>query len=163
MGGVISTPKKSNSNLREEMDKKENKNSLSEYLVGRKDTIDYTITEIYAREKEFIIFGSKGDSGFHHFKITFDTINEYDEVLTKNFQCVEDKFRELILYLDKVNADASYKVRASNAILIAIRGNITEAKTLLKKQNLMHRKNIEDLEDYIICLAHSFRLLLYLS
>ncbi|WP_413664002.1 hypothetical protein ACG1BZ_00785 [Microbulbifer sp. CNSA002] len=130
MGDVINAPKESSSNSHDELDKR---NRLSKYVVGTKDKTDYTITEIYAREEEFIIFGSEGTSGFHHFKITLDTIDECDDMLTNNFQRTKDKFKELILYLDKVDADASYKRRASSAILTAIKGNIAEAEFLFEK------------------------------
>ncbi|EOW9239617.1 hypothetical protein ACOA56_003508 [Vibrio cholerae] len=125
--------KQENSNLsKEELYKKDQRARLDKYLIGEKDHMGYTISKIYARGDEYVIYEVKEASDIESLKVIIDTEIETNKEPIDNFQKVKDKFDKLKSVMYKSGSDASYKQRAASALVTGIVGNIDESKSLFE-------------------------------
>lgn len=129
----IAQIKQENSNLsKEELYKIDQRTRLAKYLIGEKDNMGYTISKIYARGDQYVIYEVKEASDIESLKVIIDTEVEDNIEPVQNFQKVKDKFDKLKSVMYKAGSDASYKQRAASALVTGIMGNIDESKALFE-------------------------------
>ncbi|QEZ93105.1 hypothetical protein [Proteus sp. CD3] len=104
---------------------------MNNYVVGNKDFMGNTISRIYARGDQYLVYTIEGSSDITSLKVIVDTLVEDDFEPMLNFQCVKDDFDKLKSTLYKLGVDESYKQRASSAIVTAILGDTENSKTII--------------------------------
>ncbi|WP_271765467.1 hypothetical protein [Aquimarina algiphila] len=99
------------------------------HQVGSKDRIGNTITKIFSKGSEYVVYEIKTNDLSDSIKLSIDTIIEDDTEPLERFYKVREKFTKLKGLLYKVTDDTSIKARIGHILSHAITGNPEEAKT----------------------------------
>ncbi len=106
-----------------EIYKNEQKARMSKYVIGGKDINESTISNIYSRHDEFVIYEISGVRENESFRIVLDPIIESDKELLYKLEEIEGDIANFRSILYKGIHDTSIKHRAAHAISSALRGN----------------------------------------
>lgn len=124
--------------------KTEQRARLAKHQIGEQDLNGYTISKIFARGDEYVVYEIREAKDIESLRVLIDTEIEDNKAPILNFQKVKDRFDKLKSVMYKSGMDASYKARAASALVTAIHGNIDEAKELfdsIEKDALEEYKN----------------------
>ncbi|WP_321807978.1 hypothetical protein [Burkholderia sp. BCC1993] len=112
----------------------EQRSRLEKIIVGGKDISGNTISNIYSRGDEYVIYEISGVSEPESFRVIVDTEIESDPAgLIKRFEAIKSELVDFRSILYKGVHDKSVKHRAANAVSTAIRGDIEKAKEIFGK------------------------------
>lgn len=108
------------------------KKDLAAHVIGAKDVNGNTITKIYAKGDEFVIYEIADLPPVESMKVRIFTKVEDNDKPLMNFQAVKDSFDSLKSIMYRMGGDTSYKQRAASAVVMAILGRVDEAKNQFK-------------------------------
>lgn len=108
--------------------RKQQKDDMDSHVVGNTDASGNTITKIYARGDEYVIYEVAGLPPIESLKVRIHTKVEDDYQPVINFQKSKDAFDRIKSVMYKTGVDSGYRQRAASAIVCAILGQEGEAK-----------------------------------
>jgi hypothetical protein len=112
--------------------KRQQRARMASYVVGQKDPNGYTITKVYARGDEYVVYEVGGLDPSESFKINVDTEIESDPYgLTERFEQIKEELNNFRAIIHKCAHDTSAKNRAAHAISSALQGETDNAKRIL--------------------------------
>lgn len=107
---------------------------LSQFMIGGKDTSGHSIVNIFTRGDEFVIYAIADTDEPETFKIYVDTEIESDpKNLMGRLESIKDELADFRSILHKGVHDKSIKHRAANAVSTALRGDPEAAKKIFIK------------------------------
>lgn len=109
--------------------KEEQKQDLAKYKIGEKDSNGYTITKIFGRGDEYVVYEIETNDLVDSLKVWINTKIEEDTVPIDNYDKVRAKFSEVKGLLYKVVDKTTTKIIIAQIIINAIRGSFAEANT----------------------------------
>jgi hypothetical protein len=114
--------------------KLEQRARLGKMVVGGKDSSGNTISNVYSRGDEYIIYEISGVSEPESFRVLIDTEIESDpNDLIPRFEAIKGELVDFRSILYKGVHDKSVKHRAANAVSTAIRGDLNKAREIFAK------------------------------
>ena len=102
---------------------------MKSFSVGGKDILGNTISRIFSKGDEYVVYEIKTKELSDSIKIFIDPIKEDEKEIEDYFCAVRQKFTEIKGLLYKVVDDTSIKVRISHILSHAITGKPDEANT----------------------------------
>lgn len=118
----------------------------SSYKVGEKDSNGYTITKIFGRGDEYVIYEIDTKDLVDSLKVWINTLVEEDKIPIDNFSLVRPKFSEVKGLLYKVVDKTTTKTVISHIIINGIRGNTEAANKSF--DDLIEQINLEYKEQF---------------
>lgn len=109
--------------------KAKQKEKMESHKIGSLDISGNTITKIFSKGDEYLVYEIKTKELSDSIKVRIDTILEKDPEPINNFAMVREKFTQLKGLLYKVVDDTSIKARIGHILSHAITGNPDEANT----------------------------------
>ena len=109
--------------------KEKQRERMRGYLVGAKDNIGNTITQIFSKTDEYLVYEIKSKALSDSIKVLIDTEVETNSIPLDNFALVREKYITLKGLLYKVVDDTSIKARIAHILSHAITGFTAEANT----------------------------------
>lgn len=107
--------------------KQRQQEKMKSFIVGSKDTTGNTITKIFSKGSEYVIYEIETKVLSDSIKVIIDTVKEEDTAPLEYFYAVREKFTKLKGLLYKVIDDTSIKARIGHILSHAITGKPTEA------------------------------------
>jgi len=112
--------------------KKKQREKMHALVEGAKDPVGYTITHIYTREDEFVIYDAKTSEGRETFRVYIETeIEEDPKDLEGNYRKIRPKYIQLRGCLHKADNQRHAKGMAAVALAVAIKGETDRAESMI--------------------------------
>lgn len=144
MADNIETPEEEKKRLYKEEQKKE----LAKYRIGEKDSNGYTISKVFGRGDEYVVYEIDTKDLVDSLKVWINTQVEENTIPIDNFNKVRAKFSEVKGLLYKVVDKTTTKTIISHIIIDAIRGNAdsanTQFETLIKQINQEYKEQFNN-------------------
>jgi hypothetical protein len=109
--------------------KEEQKLRIANYKVGEKEANGYTITKVFGRGDEYVVYEIDTKDLVDSLKVWIDTKVEEDKVPINHYNAVRAKFSEVKGLLYKVVDKTTIKTIISHILINAITGNPDKANT----------------------------------
>jgi len=109
---------------------------MSKFVFNGTDVVGHKIDKILAKGDEYVIYEVLGLPAQESIRIYIDTFEEVNNEPIDRVNKIKPHFDEFLSILFKYGCDSSFKKRASNAVAMAINGNVEEAKCLFDKIKL---------------------------
>lgn len=141
--------------------KEKQRERLAKHIVGAQDNSGNTISRIFTRSDEYIVYEISGVSESESFRVLIDTSVESDpKALISKFEEIKEELADFRSILHKGVHDKSIKHRAAHAVSTAIRGDVNKAKQIFSAIHQQVTKEYQDiLLGRIIYLSGAFSLL----
>lgn len=107
--------------------KEEQKKRLAKFKVGEKDANGYSITKVFGRGDEYVVYEIDTKDLVDSLKVWIDTKVEEDKVPINHYNSVRAKFSEVKGLLYKVVDKTTVKTVISHILINAITGNPDKA------------------------------------
>jgi hypothetical protein len=107
--------------------KTEQRERMKSYIVGSKDSSGNTISKVFSKGDEYIIYEIATKNLSDSIKVLIDTEIEDNKIPIENFSSVREKFTKIKGLLYKVVDDTSIKARIGHILTHAINGKPDEA------------------------------------
>jgi hypothetical protein len=100
---------------------------MNSFKIGERDNLGYTITKIFGKGDEYVVYEIETKDIVDSLKLYIDTLKEVDPIPIENANAVEAKFKEVKGLLYKVIDKTSTKAVISHILIQAICGKPVEA------------------------------------
>jgi hypothetical protein len=107
--------------------KAEQRERMRTYVVGSKDSTGNTISKMFSKGDEYIIYEIETKYLSDSIKVLIDTEIEDNNVRVENYSSVREKFTKIKGLLYKVIDDTSIKARIGHILAHGINGKVDEA------------------------------------
>ncbi|EHT6200815.1 hypothetical protein KXO63_002140, partial [Escherichia coli] len=134
------------SRLEERKYKKAQQEAIAAFQIGAKDEAGYTISHIFAKSDEFIVYDAAELPSHESIRIYIKTKKDDDTTLIDNYNKVKKYLDGFKSHCYKYKCGVEYKRRAATALAHGIYGDTDEA---IRKFNDINSEIIKDHEESV--------------